>query len=69
MKEKVTKQPILALPDFNKVFHVDCDASGTAIGAILSQEGRPIAYFSEKLNVPKGSILFMIMNFMLLFKH
>ena len=51
LKKKVTEQPVLALPDFNKVFQVDCD--GSAIGAILSQEGKPIAYFSEKLNDAK----------------
>ena len=53
MKKKVTKQPVLALPDFSKVFQLHCDASGIVIGAILSQEGKPIAYFSEKFNDAK----------------
>ena len=53
LKQKVIEQPILALLDFNMVFQVDCDASGTIIGVFLSQEGRPIAYFSEKLNDSK----------------
>jgi hypothetical protein len=53
LKKKIIEQPILVLPDFNKTFQVRCDASGVAIGAVLSQDDRPIAYLSEKLNEAK----------------
>jgi hypothetical protein len=53
LKRKITEQPVLVLPDFLKTFQVKCDASGFAIGVVLSEEDRPIAYFSEKLNEAK----------------
>jgi hypothetical protein len=46
--DKLTHAPLLQLPNFGKTFELKCDASGISIRGVLLQEGKLVAYFSEK---------------------
>jgi hypothetical protein len=49
LKGKLTNTPLLVLPNFAKTFEIEW-CFRNSIGAVLAQEGRPFAYFSEKLS-------------------
>jgi len=50
IKKHASRETLLAWPDFSKTFDVHTDASDSQLGAVISQEGKPIAFYSRKLN-------------------
>ncbi|XP_071928217.1 uncharacterized mitochondrial protein AtMg00860-like [Coffea arabica] len=49
LKQLMSSTPILALPNFSIPFVLEIDASHKAIGVVLMQQGRPIAFLSQAL--------------------
>ena len=57
LKDRLIRAPVLGYPQETGDFILDCDASGTGIGAVLSQvqdgEERVLAYYSRVLSRPE----------------
>jgi hypothetical protein len=51
----MTTTPTLAMPNFNDYFTIETDAYRDGIGAVLSQQGKPILFMSRALGVTKKS--------------
>jgi len=49
-KKVIAREVMLAYPDFSKPFEIHTDASHYQLGAVISQGGKPIAFYSRKLN-------------------
>jgi hypothetical protein len=50
VKDTIAKEAVLAYPDYSKVFKIYINASSKQLGAVSTQENRPIAFFSQKLS-------------------
>jgi hypothetical protein len=50
IKKTIPKEVVLAYPDFTKPFAIYTNASTKQLGAVITQDDRPIAFFSRKLS-------------------
>jgi hypothetical protein len=50
VKATIAKEVVLAYPDYYKVFKIYTDASSKQLRAVITQDNRPITFFSRKLS-------------------
>lgn len=56
LKKKISKAPVLALPNLQRSFEVEMGASNYALGGILKQDRKPVEYYSKMFNLPYTSV-------------
>lgn len=49
LKKALISAPVLALPRFDRPFKIEMDASESGVGAVLIQDGHPLAFLSKAL--------------------
>jgi hypothetical protein len=50
IKAAIAKETVLAYPDFSKPFEIYTEASSMQLGAVITQDNRPVAFSSRKLS-------------------
>ena len=50
IKSVIGREVFLVYPDFNDLFKIHTDSSKLHIGASISQKGKPIDFYSQKMN-------------------
>jgi hypothetical protein len=50
VKTAIAKETVLAYPDFSRPFEIYTDASSMQLGAVITQDNKPIAFFSRKFS-------------------
>ena len=57
VKQLITREPVLKYFDPSKEVSLQCDASESGLGAVVLQEGQPVAFTSRALTSTKEIML------------
>lgn len=63
LKQAMSVTPVLALPDFALPFVIETEVCDDGLGAVLMQQGRPLAYLSKVVGLKTNTSLFMRRSF------
>ena len=58
IKKALTQAPVLALPDFSKDFVIETDACEKGVGAVLMQQGHPLAFLGRAFGMKNQTLSF-----------
>ena len=50
IKKLVSRETLLSYPNFHEPFEIHMDTSKLQLGSVVSQKGKPILFYSRKLN-------------------
>ena len=50
VKKIISRETLLSYPNFDKPFDIHTNASDLQLGAVISQNNKPIAFYSRKIN-------------------
>lgn len=60
----MTKALVLSLPDLNKQFVIQNDASGIGLGLVLTQDGHPLTFLAKRFVLNNKFLQLMFVNCM-----
>ena len=69
LKAIISRETLLAFPDFSKDFHVYTDSSDYQLGAVIMQDDRPLAFYSRKRNSTQKQELLSVLEALKEFKN
>ena len=57
MKKSISRETLFICPNFSKPSVIHTDASKVQLGAVISQDNKPVAFYSRKINPTQANYI------------